>query len=75
MDKTTPGWSKINYSPYTFIRGLFGVGTRTHTRKMVFSALKGKFQNPWPSDDTWCMVPIIPGYERNIEGAKLLQKR
>ncbi len=67
------GWSNINYSAYTLSgRTFFGVGLELTPGKWYFSALKGKFQNPLAIRDTLVYgANLIPGYERNIEGAKL----
>ncbi len=66
------GWSNINYSAYTLSgRTFFGVGLELTPGKWYFSALKGKFQNPLAIRDTLVYgANLIPGYERNIEGAK-----
>lgn len=66
------GWSNINYSAYTLSgRSFFGVGLELTPGKWYFSALKGKLQNPLAIKDTLVYgANLIPGYERNIEGAK-----
>lgn len=66
------GWSNINYSAYTLSgRSFFGVGLELTPGKWYFSALKGKLQNPLAIRDTLVYgANLIPGYERNIEGAK-----
>lgn len=64
---------QYNYSAYTLSgRSFFGVGLELTPGKWYFSALKGKLQNPLAIRDTLVYgANLIPGYERNIEGAKL----